>query len=143
MRSFWPDEAGHTSFFLTALLAAIALVLLTFRLAREKTTLVWIGGIGASALALGLVGAVHAEIVRIGGRLDRLEPRPEEGEKPSRRMLDFAPVWKREITLGELVADLTVADLHELTNDMIDTMVDLIADWASKGFMSNTLKEGL
>lgn len=43
-------------------------------------------------------------------------------------MLDFTPVLKREITLGELVADLTVADLRELTNDMIDTMLDLIAD---------------
>lgn len=51
-----------------------------------------------------------------------------EGAKPSRRMLDFAPVWEREITLRELVANLTAADLRELTNDMIDTMLDLIAD---------------
>jgi len=51
-----------------------------------------------------------------------------EGAKPSRRMLDFSPVQEREVTLGELVAGLTAADLRELTNDMIDTMLDLIAD---------------
>lgn len=43
-------------------------------------------------------------------------------------MLDFTQVREREITLGELVAGLTAADLRELTNGMIDTMLDLIAD---------------
>ena len=43
-------------------------------------------------------------------------------------MLDFTPVWERETTLRELVADLAAADLRELTNNMIDTMLDLIAD---------------
>ncbi len=44
-----------------------------------------------------------------------------------RRLLDFDPVLTREISFNELVADLTIADLRELTNDMIDTMLDLIA----------------
>ena len=77
MRSFWSDEAGHASFFLTALLAALALILLTFGLTRDNSTLVWVGGIGAAVLILGLVGVVHAEIVRIEGRLDRLETQRE------------------------------------------------------------------
>ena len=45
-----------------------------------------------------------------------------------RRLLDFDPVLTREISFNELVADLTIEDLRELTNDMIDTMLDLIAD---------------
>jgi len=46
----------------------------------------------------------------------------------SRRILDLTPVWKREVTLAELVAELTPDDLRELTNDMVDAMLDLIAD---------------
>ena len=44
-----------------------------------------------------------------------------------RRLLDFDPVLTREISFDELVTDLTIEDLRELTNDMIDTMLDLIA----------------
>ncbi|HFQ94746.1 MAG TPA: DinB family protein [Anaerolineae bacterium] len=45
-----------------------------------------------------------------------------------RRLLDFDPVLTREISFNQLVADLTIEDLRELTNDMIDTMLDLIAN---------------
>ncbi len=48
----------------------------------------------------------------------------------NRRLLDFDPVLTREISFNELVADLTIEDLRELTNDMIDTMLDLIAGCA-------------
>lgn len=44
-----------------------------------------------------------------------------------RRLLDFDPVRSREISFNELVADLTIEELRDLTNDMIDTMLDLIA----------------
>lgn len=43
-------------------------------------------------------------------------------------MLDFTPVRNNEITMGQLVAGLTVDDLRRLTNEMIDTMQRLIAD---------------
>ena len=43
-------------------------------------------------------------------------------------MLDFTPVRNKEITMGQLVAGLTVDDLRRLTNEMIDTMQRLIAD---------------
>jgi len=46
----------------------------------------------------------------------------------SKRLLDFTPIWSREVTLAEFVADLTRDDLRKLTNNMIDTMLDLIAD---------------
>lgn len=46
----------------------------------------------------------------------------------SRRLLDFAPVRNKEIALAELVADLTLDDLRELSHEMVDTMLDLIAD---------------
>ncbi|MCP4360044.1 MAG: DinB family protein [Chloroflexi bacterium] len=46
----------------------------------------------------------------------------------SYRKLDFAPVTNREIHYSDLVANLSVVDLRELTNGMIDTMLDLIAD---------------
>ncbi len=49
-------------------------------------------------------------------------------EVMSRRFLDLTPVWKREVTLAELVAELTPDNLRELTNDMVDAMLDLIAD---------------
>ena len=43
-------------------------------------------------------------------------------------MLDFAPVHNKEMSYAELAADLAVADLHDLTNEMIDRQLDLIAD---------------
>lgn len=46
----------------------------------------------------------------------------------SRRLLDFTPVREKEIDFSQLVADLTADDLRELTNDMVDTMLHLIAD---------------
>lgn len=42
-------------------------------------------------------------------------------------MLDFTPLRNREKTLGELVAGLTVDDLRDLTNEMIDRQLALIA----------------
>jgi len=43
-------------------------------------------------------------------------------------MLNFQAVRDEEITFAELVAGLKRADLRDLTNEMIDTMLDLIAD---------------
>lgn len=43
-------------------------------------------------------------------------------------MLDFTRVRAKEITMRELVADLTVTDLRRLTNEMIDHMLEQIAD---------------
>ena len=43
-------------------------------------------------------------------------------------MLDFTPVRNKEITLNQLVAGLTREDLFRLTNKMVETMLDLIAD---------------
>ena len=45
-------------------------------------------------------------------------------------MLNFKAVRDKEITLGELVVDLTQDDLRNLTNEMIDTILDIIADCA-------------
>ena len=42
-------------------------------------------------------------------------------------MLDFTPLRHREKTLGELVAGMTVDDLRDLTNVMIDRQLALIA----------------
>ncbi len=42
-------------------------------------------------------------------------------------MLNFDPVSKEEITIDQLCAMLTVADLRQLTDEMIDAMLDLIA----------------
>lgn len=36
----------------------------------------------------------------------------------SKRFLDFAPLWRREITVAQLVAGLTRDDLRDLTNAM-------------------------
>jgi hypothetical protein len=41
-------------------------------------------------------------------------------------MLDFQAVRDKEITFDELVADLTKADLINLTNEMVDTFLTLI-----------------
>jgi hypothetical protein len=43
-------------------------------------------------------------------------------------MLDFQAVRDKKITLAELVAGLTAGDLRSLTNEMIDTMLAMIAD---------------
>jgi hypothetical protein len=41
-------------------------------------------------------------------------------------MLDFTPVRNKEMTLSELTADLTPADLRRLTHEMTDTLHRLI-----------------
>lgn len=43
-------------------------------------------------------------------------------------MLDFTPVRKKEIKISQLAAGLTKADLARLTNEMVDTMLGMIAD---------------
>lgn len=43
-------------------------------------------------------------------------------------MLNFALVRQKEMTWAELTAGLTVEDLQDLTNEMVDTMLALIAD---------------
>jgi hypothetical protein len=42
-------------------------------------------------------------------------------------MLDFARVRTKEITLAELCQNLTVIDLHALTDEIVDTQLNLIA----------------
>ena len=44
------------------------------------------------------------------------------------RKLDFTPVMNQEMPYSDLIANLNPADLRELTNGMVDTMLDLIAD---------------
>jgi len=61
-------------------------------------------------------------------RVGDAQPTTEQAGQGSRRFLDLTPAWKGEVTLAELVADLTPDDLRELTNDMVDAMLDLIAD---------------
>ena len=46
----------------------------------------------------------------------------------SHRRLDFTPVRNKEMTTNELAADLSVDDLRQLTNGMVDTVLDLITD---------------
>jgi hypothetical protein len=43
-------------------------------------------------------------------------------------MLDFSRVRSKDQTMAELSAGLTVADLHRLTDEMVDRMLSLIAD---------------
>lgn len=43
-------------------------------------------------------------------------------------MLDFGPLQRREVTLEEFTRDLTPADLHRLTDAMLDTTLEIIAD---------------
>jgi hypothetical protein len=43
-------------------------------------------------------------------------------------MLNFNAVRDKEITFAELIADLTHNDLRDLTNEMIDTILDMITD---------------
>ncbi|MBI1877176.1 MAG: DinB family protein [Chloroflexi bacterium] len=45
-------------------------------------------------------------------------------------MLDFTPVRNKELKMSQLAAGLTRADLARLTNEMIDTMLGLIAECA-------------
>ncbi|MCA9955684.1 MAG: DinB family protein [Anaerolineales bacterium] len=42
-------------------------------------------------------------------------------------MLDLTPVRNKEMSYAELVADLTVTDLRDLTNEMIDYQLNLLA----------------
>jgi hypothetical protein len=41
-------------------------------------------------------------------------------------MLDFTPVREKKITIAQLAATVTFADLKPLTNEMVDTMLRLI-----------------
>jgi hypothetical protein len=43
-------------------------------------------------------------------------------------MFDFTPLRDGSATLAELARDLTVADLHALTDEMIDTQLEIIKD---------------
>jgi hypothetical protein len=43
-------------------------------------------------------------------------------------MLDFTPVRQKEKTMLELTTGLTVADLHKLADEMVDTQLALLAD---------------
>ena len=43
-------------------------------------------------------------------------------------MLDFTPVRQKEMTMMQLTAGLTPADLRRLTDEMVDAMLNLIAD---------------
>jgi len=43
-------------------------------------------------------------------------------------MLDFTPVRKREKTMAQLGAELTKDDLRRLTNEMVETMLGMIAE---------------
>jgi hypothetical protein len=43
-------------------------------------------------------------------------------------LLDFTPVKNKTVTFSDLVRDLTVTDLRNLTNEMIDTMLSIVAD---------------
>ncbi|MEE8568460.1 MAG: DinB family protein [Anaerolineales bacterium] len=43
-------------------------------------------------------------------------------------MLNFQAVRDKEITFDELIADITLNDLRDLTEEMVETMLDLIID---------------
>jgi hypothetical protein len=43
-------------------------------------------------------------------------------------MLDFTPVRNKERTMDQVAAELTPDDLRQLTNEMVDVMLDLIAE---------------
>lgn len=45
-------------------------------------------------------------------------------------MLDFNPVRTKQTSLSELVANLRCSDLQDLTNEMVDYQLNLIADCA-------------
>ncbi len=42
-------------------------------------------------------------------------------------MLDFTPLRNKELTMSQLAADLGADDLRRLTNEMVDTVLDLIS----------------
>ena len=54
-------------------------------------------------------------------------------------MLDFELIAKKEKTIGELCGHLTPADLYDLTNEMADMMLDLIADCVDEDVMFEPL----
>ena len=60
--------------------------------------------------------------------MDRLQPHASNGgfRYETKTMLDFTAVRDKEITIDQLCAELTLADLHQLTDEMIDAMLDLI-----------------
>jgi hypothetical protein len=43
-------------------------------------------------------------------------------------LLDFTLVKNRTVSFSEMAQDLTLADLRNLTNEMIDTMLSIVAD---------------
>ena len=43
-------------------------------------------------------------------------------------MIDFTPLREEKVTIADLAKDLDKADLRDLTNEMIDTMRDLISE---------------
>jgi hypothetical protein len=43
-------------------------------------------------------------------------------------MLDFKRVWSKEINFDELCAGLTQVELHNLTDEMVDTLLTLIVE---------------
>jgi hypothetical protein len=43
-------------------------------------------------------------------------------------MLDFTRVWNKEISFDELCAGLTLSDLHDLTDEMVNNLLKLIAE---------------
>jgi hypothetical protein len=43
-------------------------------------------------------------------------------------LLDFTPVKNKTVTFSDLVRNLTVTDLRNLTNEMIDTMLSIVSD---------------
>ncbi|MEZ4640994.1 MAG: hypothetical protein R2856_39565 [Caldilineaceae bacterium] len=47
-------------------------------------------------------------------------------------MLDFQAVREGKMTIGDLTRDLTQDDLRALTNEMVDTMLGLIADASTR-----------
>ena len=43
-------------------------------------------------------------------------------------MLDFTPVRNQKQTMAQLTEGLTIANLRQLTNEMVDTMLGIIAE---------------
>ncbi len=43
-------------------------------------------------------------------------------------MIDFTPIREEELTIADLAVGLDAADLRDLTNEMLDTMSDLISE---------------
>lgn len=46
----------------------------------------------------------------------------------AQRKLDYQAILNKETTVNEMVADLTVEGLRRLTDDMVDSMLDMLAD---------------